>query len=447
MAFGISPTSMTRRRFIQTSGACAASVMLGGGAALAQAAGKKPNIVLILADDLGYGDLGCYGATDTATPNIDALAAAGIRFTDAYSCAPLCSPARAGMLTGRCPQRFGFEFNPFPRSTGGWGLPDSERLFSEDLKAAGYATGLVGKWHLGPGANQHPLKHGFDEFFGFIGGKHRYLEEGRKDPNSPILRGMEVVEEKEYLTEAFTREAVSFIERNRQRPFFLYLAPNAVHVPLQKPPEKYLSRVAKIADEPRRIFAAILAALDDQVGAVKGKLKELGLLENTLIIFMSDNGGAIGPSKNGELRGVKTDLFEGGIRVPMILNWAGKIKAGVDAGLASILDLYPTFLSAAGAAPGADRAELDGINLLAGRARHEALFWRYGPEMAVRSGKWKLVGLKDGSHQLFDLAADVGEKNDLAEKEPGRVKDLLAQWKKWDAKNIEPKWAGYQKNE
>src|SRR5688572_20519731 len=194
---------ISRREFVRAGGACAASLMLGT-PAFAQAAARKPNIVLILADDLGYGDLGCYGATEGVTPNIDRLAAEGKRFTDAYSCAPLCSPARAGLLTGRYPQRIGFEFNPLPRSRQPWGIPDSEWLLSEDLKAAGYATGLVGKWHLGPGAEQHPMKRGFDEFFGFIGGKHRYVEQGR-DPNGPLLRVMQEVSEEGYLTDAFTR--------------------------------------------------------------------------------------------------------------------------------------------------------------------------------------------------------------------------------------------------
>src|SRR5215211_4794998 len=219
---------ISRRKFLTTTGAGAAAIMLKAAGLRAQAAGKQVNIVLILADDLGYGDLGCYGGSDVLTPNIDRLAAEGMRYTDAYSCAPVCAPARAGLMTGRYPQRFGFEFNPFPKRKEPWGIADSQRLLSEDLKAAGYATGLVGKWHLGPGANQHPMKRGFDEFFGFVGGKHRYVEDSRKDPNAPLLRGMEEVSEKEYLTEAFTREAISFIERNKARPFFLYLAPNAV---------------------------------------------------------------------------------------------------------------------------------------------------------------------------------------------------------------------------
>ncbi len=436
---------ISRRRFIAAGGACAASMMLPK-ETIAQAAQKRQNIVLILADDLGYGDLACYGATDTVTPNIDRLAKEGMKFTDAYACAPLCSPARAGLLTGRYPTRFGFEFNPFPRHKGPWGLPDSERLLSEDLKAADYATALVGKWHLGPGENQHPMKRGFDEFFGFIGGKHRYLAEAKKDPNSPILRGTSEVDEKEYLTEAFTREALAFIDRNRQRPFFLYLAPNAVHVPLQKPPEKYLARVGNIADEKRRIFAAVLAGLDDQVGAVREKLRELGLLENTLLIFMSDNGEPPGPGKNGPLRGVKTDLYEGGIRVPMIANWPGKIAAGVDSRLANIIDLYPTILKIAGAQRSKEAKPLEGLDLL-GSDKHVALFWRYGPEKAVRQGNWKWVSLKEGSEQLFDLSVDVGEKNDLAAKAPGRLKQLKELWTKWDEKNLPPKWEGYQKNE
>jgi len=437
---------ISRRKFIAAGGAGAASMMLAASGAFAQAGGKRPNIVLILADDLGYGDLPCYGATDTLTPNIDRLAREGMRFTDAYACAPLCSPARAGLLTGRYPARFGFEFNPFRRQKGPWGLPDSERLVSEDLKAADYATALVGKWHLGPGENQHPMKRGFDEFFGFIGGKHRYLAEEKKDPNGPILRGTSEVNEKEYLTEAFTREAVAFIERNRRRPFFLYLAPNAVHVPLQKPPEKYMARVAGIADEKRRIFAGVLAGLDDLVGTVREKLKDLELLENTLLIFMSDNGAPPGPGKNGPLRGVKTDLYEGGIRVPMIANWPGKIAAGVDRRLASIIDFYPTFLNVTGAQRAGDLPSLEGCDIFSDQ-KHEALFWRYGPEKAARKENWKWVSVKKGAEQLFDLSADVAEKNDRAAREPHRVKELAELWKKWDEKNVAPKWEGYQKNE
>jgi arylsulfatase A-like enzyme len=204
--------------------------------------------------------------------------------------------------------------------------------------------------------------------------------------------------------------------------------------------------VAKIQDEQRRNLVGILAALDDQVGAMRAKLKELGLAENTLLVFMSDNGGALGnKSSNGKLRGVKTDLFEGGIRVPLIVSLAGTLQHTEDHRLASILDLYPTFLNAAGVERVPER--LEGADLLFGRQRHEALYWRYGAEKAVRSGKWKFVQLAGGSSHLFDLEADVGEANDLAEKEPGRVKELLAMWTKWNEKNVEPKWEGYQKNE
>jgi arylsulfatase A-like enzyme len=291
------------------------------------------------------------------------------------------------------------------------------------------------------------MQRGFDEFFGFIGGKHRYIEDERRDANGSLLRGTAEVSEKEYLTDAFSREACAFIDRNRERPFFLYLAPNAVHVPLQTPPAKYLSRVKDVADESRRNQLAILSGLDELVGTVRGKLSQLGLAENTLVVFMSDNGGAVGnKSKNGKLRGVKTDLFEGGIRVPLILNWPGKIAAGVDRGLAGIIDLCPTFLAAAGVEREKKWPASEGADLLSGR-RHEAMFWRYGPEKAARSGKWKLVAGADGVNHLFDLESDFGEANDLAEKEPQRVKELLEMWKKWDANNVEPKWDGYQKNE
>jgi arylsulfatase A-like enzyme len=435
---------ITRRQFLQTSSAAATALSLSPTLLHSQQQTPKPNLILILADDLGYGDLPCYGAKDTLTPHIDQLAATGIRFTDAYSCAPLCAPARAGLLTGRYPQRFGFEFNSASPLPPGWGLPPTERILSEDLKSAGYATSLIGKWHLGIEPNHHPTKRGFDEFFGFLGGKHRYLFDGRKEIINPILRGNTEVDETEYLTDAFTREALSFIDRNRNHPFFLYLAPNAVHVPLQKPPAKYFDRFPNIPDQPRRIFAAILAALDDQVGAVRDKLRELHLLDNTLIIFMSDNGGARGPSKNAPLRGLKTELYDGGIRVPLILNHAAKTTPSVNSTPVNILDLYPTFLQAAAASRPANQPPLEGQSLPT--ADHAPLFWRYGPEWAIRSGQWKLVHPSDGPQSLFDLNADLSETKDLSQSQPDRVRELTSLWKKWDEKNIPPRWPGFNKD-
>jgi arylsulfatase A-like enzyme len=460
---------VSRRAFVKAS-ATAAAMMMGPcrvstqaqagvqaqGAAAAPGT-RRPNVVLILADDLGYADLGCYGSTIARTPHLDKLAAEGVRFTDAYSTAPLCSPARAGLLTGRYQQRFGFEFNVDREPPPDWGITENERLISEDLKAAGYATGMVGKWHLGPGEKRLPVKRGFDYFYGFIDGRHRYMEAGRPEPLNPIMRGDKVVADKGYLTESFTREAIGFIEQHKAEPFFLYLSPNAVHGPLQRPPEQYYRRVAHIDDEPRRIFAATLAALDDQVGAIKEKLRQVGQLENTLFMFMSDNGGQWFKQarkneipRNAPLRGVKTELLEGGIRVPMIVSQPGKIAPAVKADLVNSLDLYPTFLSAAAAQRAKDQPELEGVNLMdviSGKpgVSERALFWRHSPEFAIRRGQWKLLGLKEESPKLFDLSADLGEEKDLVASEPKRAEELMEEWKRWDSKNIPAKWPSFRK--
>jgi arylsulfatase A-like enzyme len=287
---------------------------------------------------------------------------------------------------------------------------------------------------------------------------HRYIEGPRPEPHNPIMRGHQPVQERAYLTEAFTREAVAFIERHKAEPFLLYLSPNAVHGPLQRPPEQYYRRFAHIENESRRIFAAVLAALDDQVGAVKEKLRQVGVLDNTLIIFMSDNGGQklkqvkLDAPRNAPLRGLKTELLEGGIRVPFIVAHPGKVAPAVKRDLVSSLDLYPTILAAAGAQRAKDPPELDGVNLhdvIAAKPElsNRPLFWRHSPEFAIRKGHWKLLGLKDESPKLFDLSADIGEQKDLSAAEPGRMTELMTEWKQWDAKNIPAKWPGFRKGQ
>jgi arylsulfatase B len=294
---------------------------------------RKPNLLVILVDDLGYADLGCQGCKDIPTPNIDTLARNGIRFTDGYVSSPYCSPSRAGLLTGRYPQRFGHELNT-PGRRQDLGLPRTEVTLADRLKACGYATGIVGKWHLGVGGQFHPLRRGFDEFFGFAHEGHFYVgphyqgdytsslrdKEPEYDKLNPILRGTERVDEKEYLTEAFTREALAFIDRHRDQPFFLYLAYNAVHSPMQALP-RYMDRFPTIADKKRGVFAAMLAAVDDGVGALLNKLRHVGIEEQTLIFFLSDNGGPTAEltSSNRPLRGFKGEVLEGGIRVPFVV--------------------------------------------------------------------------------------------------------------------------------
>ncbi|MBI4579863.1 MAG: sulfatase-like hydrolase/transferase, partial [Planctomycetes bacterium] len=345
-----------------------AEVLLGlticGPALAAEPAGARPNIVLIVADDLGYADLGCQGAKDIATPSIDSLAAGGVRFTNGYVSCPVCSPTRAGLLTGRYQQRFGHEFNPGPpaRAEPHFGLPLTEKTIADDLKTAGYVTGMVGKWHLGYQPKFHPTKRGFDEFFGFPGGAHSYVD-AKADPANLIYRGTTPVDEKEYLTDAFAREAAAFVARHAKERFFLYLPFNAVHSPLQAP-DKYKERFASINDPKRQTMAAMLSAMDDAVGAVLKELRDRGIFENTLIFFISDNGGPTpgNASRNTPLSGFKAQVWEGGIRVPYLIQWPGRVPAGrVYEQPVIALDILPTAVAAAGGSVPADR-KLDGVN-------------------------------------------------------------------------------------
>jgi arylsulfatase A-like enzyme len=416
---------------------------------------RRPNVVILLADDLGYADVGFQGCKDVPTPHLDALARAGVRCTNGYVSGPYCSPTRAGLLTGRYQTRFGHEFNP--ANGPGVGLPLGETTFANRLKSAGYVTGLVGKWHLGNGPRYRPQRRGFDEYFGFLAGAHPYFP----GQGAPIFRGTEVVQEKEYLTDAFAREAVAFIDRHKREPFFLYLAFNAVHTPMQAPDDR-LQAFAALADKTRRTYAGMLAAMDDAVGRVRAKLRAENLEEDTLIFFFSDNGGptmrgtTINGSRNTPLRGSKRTTLEGGIRVPWVVAWPGKLPAGATYEQPVIqLDFLPTALAAVGAAPPAD-AQLDGVNLLpylAGKEAagpHPVLYWRLGEQMAVRQGDWKLVrydpaadgGKASGATpaKLYNLARDVGESEDLAEREPERVRELEAVWQKWNAQQARPLW-------
>jgi arylsulfatase A-like enzyme len=401
---------------------------------------RKPNIVLIVADDLGYGELTVQGfEKDIPTPNIDAIAKRGVRFTQGYVSAPLCSPTRAGLATGRYQQRFGHEFNPGPQknSDPNFGVPRSETMLAERLKALGYATGMVGKWHLGFASEFMPLQRGFDSFFGFLGGAHAYLP-GQK--GASIYRGNTPVVEKEYLTDAFAREAVAFIQQHKSEPFFLYLPFNAVHNPLQAP-EKYLSRFPDIKDSKRRTFAAMTAAMDDAVGRVMGTLDELKLTGQTLVVFISDNGGPTPAttSGNGPLRGFKGQMWEGGIRLPFMMQWPGRLPAGIvyDQPVIS-LDVHPTIVAAAGAALPPDW-RLDGVDLMpfltgsvAGRP-HATLYWRMGQKHAIRDGDWKLTVEPGTPPGLFNLAQDIGEQSDLSSKNPAKMQELVAKYDAWSA--------------
>jgi arylsulfatase A-like enzyme len=376
-------------------------------------------------------------------------------------------------MTGRYQQRFGHEFNPGPPTdrTPGIGLPTTETTMADRMRAAGYKTGIVGKWHLGHTGDQyHPLRRGFDEFFGFLGGSHSYLKSGTG--HTAIFRGKEEVQEQEYLTDAFAREGVAFIERHAKEPFFLYWAFNAVHGPMHAT-EKYLGRFPDIKDEKRRTYAAMQSALDDGVGRGLAKLRELGIEDDTLIVFVSDNGGpeSVNASDNGPFNGVKGTAYEGGIRVPFLVQWKGTLPAGKVYDQPVIcLDFLPTALAAAGADVRPDW-KLDGVNLLPylrgekADAPHDALFWRFGGQMAVRVGDWKLVKAVAGKGRaggggaasrrekatveeamLFNLKDDPGEQMNLAARQPEKVKELAIAWQKWNAELADPLWGPPTRN-
>lgn len=416
----------------------------------------KPNVLFIVGDDMGYGDVGFHKCKDIPTPNLDALAAAGVRFTNGYVSGPYCSPTRAGLLTGRYQTRFGHEFNP----SGGQGLPLSETTIANRMKAAGYVTGIVGKWHLGAQDAMHPQKRGFDEFFGFLGGAHSYFQ------SAGILRGTTQIKELDYTTDAFGREACAFIEQHKTQPWFLYLAFNAVHTPMHATDDR-LAKFPNIADKRRRTYDAMMLAMDDAVGTVRKELTAAGLEQNTIVTFISDNGGptmkgvTVNGSRNDPLRGSKRTTLEGGIRVPFIVSWPGHVKPGVFEQPAIQLDLHVTALAAAGADVKPD-AKLDGVNLLPflsgekSGAPHDALYWRFGDQMAVRSGDFKLVrydsgfdtntSLRGGRGQtvtvtkLYNLRDDIHEDKDLAPTMPEKVKELQAKWAEWNKGNVKPLW-------
>jgi len=440
-----------------------ALVLLGSASCTTHAAepARPPNVVVLVADDLGYADISLHGSKEVATPHIDSIAKNGVRCTSGYVSCPYCSPTRAGLLTGRYQQRFGHEFNPQLLSQGGagQGLDPREVTIANRMKDAGYATALIGKWHQGEEDKFHPLNRGFDEFFGFLAGAHNYLMTD-DTTYGPIYRGKKRVEFTGHLTDVLAREASAFIDRHQKQPFFIYLAFNAVHTPLQ-PPEEALKKFADIKDPMRRACLAQTAGLDDAVGVVLAKLRAAGLEEQTLVFFLSDNGGAIGKfaangARNTPLRGSKGDTWEGGIRVPFLVQWKGKLPAGKVYDQPVIqLDIQPTALAAAGVAVKPEW-KLDGVNLLPylqGKETatpHAALYWRFGEQMAIRMGDWKVVkpdlapGKQFGNIAkeplLFNLADDIGEQKDLAAAQPERVKSMLAVWEKWNAELAKPAW-------
>ena len=460
---------------------------------------KKPNIIIILADDLGKYDISLYGGKSTPTPQIDSLAASGVTFQDGYVSASICSPSRAGILTGRYQERFGHEFQPgdrYPKNnleyygfkylinTNNWrlnpkinypneasiatqGLPQSEITFADLAKREGYSTAIIGKWHLGHNKGFFPLDRGFDYHYGFYQAFSLYTPE---DDNPDIInhhhkdftdkmiwgngrvgigqirRDTTIIHNKAYLTETFADEAEAFIDKNKKKPFLLYVPFNAPHTPFQVR-KKYYDRFPNVKDENKRVYFAMISALDDAVGRIRVKVKKEGLEDNTLIIFASDNGGAdyTFATTNAPLKAGKFSHFEGGVNVPFALSWKGKIKPHtIYKTPVSTLDIFATIAAAIHSDLPKDRV-YDGVDLVStvneNKEAHKTLYWRSGDAKAIRSGDWKLI-ISGKTHEewLYNLATDKSETTDVAQKKPEKVKELHLALQNWEKGLVKPLW-------
>ncbi|CAM4382464.1 sulfatase [Zobellia roscoffensis] len=418
----------------------------------------KPNIVFILSDDAGYADFGFQGSKDFQTPELDKLAKNGVRFTQAYVSAAVCGPSRAGLLTGKYQQKFGFEENNVPglMSKNGitgddMGLPLDQKTMADYLKEQGYKTAIFGKWHQGNADRFHPTKRGFDEFYGFRGGARSYMPYGTdnelKRDEDRLERGFGDFKEHDgYLTDELAEEANSFMDRNQKNPFFIYLAFNAVHTPMEAI-EEDLKKVKGLTGK-RKTLAAMAIAMDRACGKVLDHIKELGLEKNTLIIFTNDNGGPSdsNESLNDPLSGTKANHLEGGIRVPFLMSWPGILKSNtVYENPVSTLDLLPTFVTAAGGDV-SNVEGLDGVDLLpylkekkAG-IPHTTLYWKKENRGAVRHNDWKLVRFPDRPAELYNIKEDISEVNDLASAHPEKVRELYKMLFDWELTLERPLW-------
>lgn len=430
----------------------------------------KPNIIVIMTDDQGYKDVGFNGGTQIPTPNMDRIANEGVTFTDAYVTYTVCGPSRAGFITGRYQQRFGFERNPAWRPHDPTvGLPQEERTLAEAIQPLGYASSIIGKWHLGSHDNFHPLNRGFDEFYGHLGGGLRYFpdelyirdyREARNEPESYrtwIVRNREPVRTEKYLTYEFTREALDFVERHKDQPFFLFLSYNAPHAPLQAP-EEVIAQFSHVEDERRRIYCAMVAVLDEGVGELLDLLDELDLADNTMIFFLSDNGGPTpsNASNNSPLRGIKSTVFEGGFRVPFAARWPGVFPAGLVYGEpVSSLDIFATAAAALDLKIDPERP-LDGVNLVPylngekSGAPHPRIYMRMFDRgaFAMREADNKIVNPPNvESTRLFNLREDISESNNLASQKPELVESMLETYGEWNEQLIEPIFEGLNMEE
>ena len=430
---------------------------------------SRPNIIIVMTDDMGYADVGFNGSKDILTPELDQLAKAGTVFNSAYVAHPFCGPSRAGLLTGRYPHEFGSQFNLPANSekSVGEGIPLNEKFISSILKDAGYHTGIIGKWHLGAVKGYEPQDRGFDYFYGFLGGGHDYfpneygpkyqqlVKAGNKNIFEylfPLQRNGVEVQESEYLTDELSHDAVRFVKEaaKDEKPFFLYLAYNAPHTPLEAK-EEDMAKFKDIKDKDRRTYAAMVYAVDRGVGDLVKSLKETNQYDNTLIVFLSDNGGRTDKGANNyPLKGVKGDTYEGGFRVPMFFHWPNHIPSGKHFEFpVSALDLYPTFAGLANAAM-PDGKQLDGKNIwnsvvngdnprkgeMIFAMRHRSGF----SDVGVRLDEWKATKAYNGPWKLYNINNDIGETQDLSKQFPEQLKLMVAGAKKWSEIHTEPRW-------
>ena len=405
---------------------------------------QKPNFIIILADDLGYADVGFTGSTQIKTPHIDAIANDGIVFTDGYVSAPVCSPSRAGLLTGRNQVNFGYDNNlsePLKQFNGDYsGLPVEEKTIADRLGDLGYVNGIIGKWHLGEAEHFHPTKRGFDEFWGYLAGGHNYFpaKTSNKKYNRPLVSNYKEPQPITYLTDNKGDECVDFIKRHKDEPFFLYASFNAPHAPMQAT-EEDLKLYSHIEDEKRRTYAAMVHRLDVNIGRMVDELKKQGIYENTVIVFFSDNGGpdTNNGSINAPYNGRKGILLEGGVRVPFTMSYPAKLKPGTYNNVISALDLTPTFVELAGGKI-TKKDKFDGVNIfpyitnkIEGHP-HETLMWRFTISAGIRKGNWKLVRLPDRMPMLFDLEKDPSEQNNVALENVELVEAMMKELGDWD---------------
>jgi arylsulfatase A-like enzyme len=419
---------------------------------------SQPNILFILSDDAGYADFGFHGSKEFRTPNLDKFAKQSVRFEQAYVTAAVCGPSRAGLLTGKYQQRFGFEENNVPgyMSYSGlvdsdMGLPLEQKTMGNYLQDLGYRTAIFGKWHQGDADRYHPLKRGFDEFIGLRSGARSYYEMSesaqKEEPEKRLERGFENFEEpKKYLTDLLADEAIDFLEKQKSQPFFAYLSLTAVHTPMQARPE-HLALYPNLKGK-RKTLAAMTHAMDLAIARVLKSLDELGLAENTIVVYTNDNGGPSdsNQSNNFPLSGSKANHMEGGIRVPMLVRWPNKIKANsLYSYPVSFLDFLPTFIDAAGG-DSKSVTDLDGVNLIPyingeNTSRpHQTLFWKKENRGAVRDGDWKLLRFPDRPAELYNVVKDQSELNNLAAQYPDKVKQMYQQLFNWELTLERPLW-------